>query len=91
MFDSWDNGKIYVRPYDMDSQMGINNDGRDVVPTYIEIESAAENSDTPPAFSGEIQEISEKPIEISEALIEKTEENKIVISIEIPEEEYQAI
>jgi len=30
MFDTW-GGKIYPRPYDMDTQMGENNQGQDMV------------------------------------------------------------
>jgi hypothetical protein len=37
MFDVWDNGKIYPRPYDMDTQMGFDNVGYDRIPTSAEL------------------------------------------------------
>lgn len=38
MFDQFDsNGQWYVRPYDMDSQAGINNNGSDILSPVIEI------------------------------------------------------
>lgn len=40
MFDFWDNGKVYPRPYDMDTQMGFDNTGHDIVPTSSELNDA---------------------------------------------------
>lgn len=47
MFDTW-NGKLYPRPYDMDTQMGLDNSGQD-----IKLPSAELNIDLcPAAISG---------------------------------------
>lgn len=37
MFDTWGNGKLYPRPYDMDTQMGLNNSGTDRIPVSAEL------------------------------------------------------
>lgn len=38
MYDFWDWGKIYSRPYDMDTQVGLSNSGgTDTIPSYIEL------------------------------------------------------
>ena len=37
MFDSWDSGLIYPRPYDMDTQMGLDNVGIDWMPPSAEL------------------------------------------------------
>jgi hypothetical protein len=39
MFDTWGNGKLYPRPYDMDTQMGLNNSGTDRIPVSAELNS----------------------------------------------------
>ena len=36
MFDSWDGEKFYLRPYDLDSQGGLDNTGKDSIKTYEE-------------------------------------------------------
>lgn len=38
MFDQWtENGLWYPRPYDLDSQTGLNNVGKDLIPPFVEI------------------------------------------------------
>jgi hypothetical protein len=37
MFDTWGDNAFYPRPYDMDSQMGLNNSGVDDIPSYAEL------------------------------------------------------
>lgn len=38
MFDQWtENGLWYPRPYDLDSQVGLNNAGNDIIPPFVEI------------------------------------------------------
>lgn len=37
MWDTWDGKKFYIRPYDMDTQVGLNNKGLFNVPTSAEI------------------------------------------------------
>lgn len=37
MYDTWGDGKLYPRPYDMDTQLGLNNRGQDNVLTYAEM------------------------------------------------------
>ena len=37
MYDTWGDGKLYPRPYDMDTQVGLNNRGQDNVLTYAEM------------------------------------------------------
>lgn len=39
MFDTWGNGKLYPRPYDMDTQMGLNNSGTDRILVSAELNS----------------------------------------------------
>lgn len=37
MWDTWDGEKFYIRPYDMDTQCGLNNRGKYVIPPSAEI------------------------------------------------------
>jgi hypothetical protein len=37
MFDTWGDGRIYPRPYDMDTQMGLDNTGTDNIPESAEV------------------------------------------------------
>jgi hypothetical protein len=37
MFDTWDGEHWYPRPYDLDSQAGLDNNGNDNVATFVEI------------------------------------------------------
>ena len=46
MFDSWDDGKFYPRPYDMDTQMGLTNTGYDTIPTSAELKDSSSLGDT---------------------------------------------
>lgn len=41
MFDSWSGSKLYPRPYDMDTQMGLDNVGADNVPVSAELFNSA--------------------------------------------------
>lgn len=45
MYDTWGDGRLYPRPYDMDTQVGLNNRGQDNVLTYAEM-----SMDTSPIF-----------------------------------------
>lgn len=40
MWDTWDGRKFYIRPYDMDTQCGLNNTGMFVIPPSAEINPA---------------------------------------------------
>lgn len=46
MFDSWDDGKFYPRPYDMDTQMGLTNTGYDTIPTSAELKDNSSLGDS---------------------------------------------
>lgn len=37
MFDTWGDGRLYPRPYDMDTQMGLDNSGNDNMPVSAEV------------------------------------------------------
>jgi hypothetical protein len=37
MWDMWADGKLYPRPYDMDTQMGLSNSGHDKHPSSSEL------------------------------------------------------
>jgi hypothetical protein len=52
MFDTWGDGRLYPRPYDMDTQMGIDNSGID-----SRLPSAELNIDLCPAYISKNQEI----------------------------------
>jgi hypothetical protein len=44
MFDSWGEGRLYPRPYDMDTQLGLENKGGDNVPVGTELFTHAINN-----------------------------------------------
>lgn len=50
MFDSW-GGVFYPRPYDMDTQMGLNNSGVDVILPSAEINSSMSNESITGSFA----------------------------------------
>ena len=54
MFDSW-GGKWYPRPYDMDTQMGLNNSGVDEILTSVEINSSMSNEKITGNFANNIE------------------------------------
>lgn len=41
MYDCWNNGKFYPRPYDMDTQMGLDNVGKDRIPVSAELHDSS--------------------------------------------------
>lgn len=45
MFDCWNGGKLFPRPYDMDTQMGLDNVGQDNVPSSAELEASSNSGE----------------------------------------------
>lgn len=46
MFDSWGGSQLYPRPYDMDTQMGLDNVGKDIIPISAELVTSEKSGDT---------------------------------------------
>ena len=54
MFDTW-GGKWYPRPYDMDTQMGLNNSGVDEILPSVEINSSMSNTSITGSYAAEAE------------------------------------